>query len=191
MNVAPGPALSPSPGDPGLELAQAYLDHAPAVYRHAYRAALGDHQASEDATQQAFMEAFRKWPEFRQLTPGQQRARLCALANWRVIDRWRATSHEITTDTLPDQPDPTGGEDQVLAGITVDRFWKEITTAVPQRAARAAYLRWHEQRTMAEIAEHLGIDRATVLRDLNIVLALAKQLGDETGFPTCSEGKEA
>ena len=80
-----------------------------------------------------------------------------------------------------------------MANITADRFWKEITTAVPQRPARAAYLRWHEQWTMADIAKHLGVDRATVLRDLNSVLAAAIQLGDQTGLPVParSEGKEA
>ena len=193
MSVAPDPVPSPGPGDSEPELSEAYLDHAPAVYRHACRAALGDHQAAEDVTQQAFVEAFRNWPEFRQLPPGQQRAWLCARARWRIIDSWYATSHEITTDTLPDQPDPAGCEDNVLANITADRFWKEITTAVPQRPARAAYLRWHEQWTMADIAKHLGVDRATVLRDLNSVLAAARQLGDQTGLPVParSEGKEA
>lgn len=190
MTVAPDPAPS-DPGDSGPELSQAYLEHAQAVYRHAYRAALGDRQAAEDVTQQAFVEAFRKWSEFRQLPRGDQRAWLCARARWRIIDSWRATSHEIATDTLPDQPDPTGCEDGVLANIAADRFWKEITTAVPQRSARAAYLRWHEQWTMATIAKHLGVDRATVLRDLNSVLAVARQLGDQTGLRSGREGKEA
>jgi RNA polymerase sigma factor (sigma-70 family) len=190
VRAAPDPAPSPDPGDSGPGLSQAYLDHSQAVYRHAYRAALGDHQAAEDVTQQAFVEAFRNWPEFQQLAPGQQRAWLCARARWRIIDSWHATCHEITTATLPDQPDSTGCEDNVLANITADRFWKEITTAVPQRSARAAYLRWHEQRTMADIARHLGVDRATVLRDLNSVLDVARQLGDQTDPPD-SEGKQA
>jgi RNA polymerase sigma factor (sigma-70 family) len=190
VRVTPDPAPS-DPGDYESELSQAYLEHAQAVYRHAYRAALGDHQTAEDVTQQAFMEAFRKLPEFRQSPHGDQRAWLCKRARWRIIDSWRATSHEVTTDTLPDQPDPTGYEDSVLASITIDRFWKEITTAVPQRSARAAYLRWHEQWTMADIARHLEVDRATVLRDLNRVLAVARQLGDQTGLPPGSEGKEA
>jgi RNA polymerase sigma factor (sigma-70 family) len=191
VSVASDPAPPPGPGDYGPELSGAYLDHAPAVYRRACRAALGDHQAAEDATQQAFMEAFRNWPEFRQLPPGEQRARLCARARWRIIDSWHATSHEITTDTLPDQPDPTSCEDNVLADITIARFWREITTVVPPRAARAAYLRWHERWKMAAVGEHLGVDRATVLRDLNSVLNAAKQLGVQIGLPPCSEGEEA
>ena len=192
MRVAPDPDPDPSPGpgDSVAELSEAYRDHAPAVYRHAYRAALGDHQAAEDVTQQAFVEAFRNWPQFRQLPPGQQRAWLCKRAKWRIIDSWHATSHEMTTDTLPDQPDPAGCEDNALANIAADRFWKEITTTVPQRSAHAAYLRWHEQWTMADIAKHLGVDRATVLRDLKSVLTAARQLGDQTD-PPGSEGKEA
>jgi DNA-directed RNA polymerase specialized sigma24 family protein len=187
--VSPGPA--PGPGDPGLELTQAYIDHAPYVYRQALRAAIGDRQGAEDATQQAFMEAFREWHVFRRLLPAQQRARLCALAKWRVIDGWRATSCEFTTDALPDLPNPSGGEDEVIAAVTADRFWRQITTAVPVRAARVAYLRWHEQWNMTKIAGYLGVDRATVRRDLENVQAVARQLTEEVGFPAGSEGKEA
>jgi len=91
VSVAPDPVPSPGLGDSGRELSEAYLDYASAVYRHACRAALGDHQAAEDVTQQAFVEAFRNWPEFRQLPPGQQCAWLCARARWRIIDSWHAT----------------------------------------------------------------------------------------------------
>lgn len=190
MRTAPDPASSRDPGDYEPELSQAYLDHVPSVYRHAYRAAHGDHQAAEDAAQQAFVEAFRDWPAFRELPPGQQRAWLCARARWRIIDRWDATSHEVTTGSLPERADPAGCEDNVLAYVTADRFWKEITTAVPKRAARAAYLRWHEQWSMAAIAKRLEVDRTTVARDLSKVLAAAQQLGDQIGLPPDSEGKE-
>jgi len=191
VSPAPDPASRPGSGDPRLEvISQAYLAHAHAVRRHAARAALGDDQAAEDATQEAFMEAFRNWPKFRQLPPGQRRAWLCARARWRVIDSWRATRVEHPADVLPDHLDPRADEDDddVLAAITADRFWKVITTAVPRRAACAAYLKWHEDWTMTGIANHLGIDRATVLRDINVVLDAARQLGYETGLPADNKG---
>jgi RNA polymerase sigma factor (sigma-70 family) len=187
---------TPRSGNPELEIAEAYREHAQAVYRRAYRAALGDHHAAQDATQQAFLEAFRNRTGFCQLLPSEQRAWLCMRAARRIIDSWRATSHELITDTPPEQPSPMDGEAKILADIAADRFWKEITVSVPNRAARAAYLRWHEQWTMAEIARHLSVDRATVNRDLNNVIAVARQLAvrqieDPTGLPTRSEGKEA
>jgi RNA polymerase sigma factor (sigma-70 family) len=189
VSPAPGPASPPGPGDSRLEvISQAYLAHAEAVRRHAARTTFGDYQAAEDATHEAFMEALRKWPRFRQVPSGQQLAWLCGRARWRVIDSWRASNAEHPADVLPDQFDAQDGEDTVLAGITTDRFWKVITTVVPRRAARAAYLKWHEDWTMTGIAKHLGIDRATVLRDINAVLDAARQLGEETGLPAGSKG---
>lgn len=134
------------------------------------------------------MEAFRNWSRFQQLPPGEQVRWLCGRARWRVIDSWRATSAEYPADTVFDQPDPRADEDTILAVITADRFWKVITTVVPLRAARAAYLRWHEGWTMSGIAGHLGIDRATTLRDLNKALEAARQLADEIGLPAGNEG---
>lgn len=191
MNPPPGSAPSAVSGegaDPELDLwvSQAYLAHAGTVYR----AALGDHEAAQDATQEAFMEAVRTWPRFQQLSPGQLRAWLCNLARWRVIDSWRSTGAEYPADTIPDQPDPRNEED-ILAGVTADSFWKEITTAVPLRAARAAYLRWNEEWAMTEIACHLGVDRATVLRDLNHVLAAARQPRGSISIHPGIEGREA
>jgi RNA polymerase sigma factor (sigma-70 family) len=137
------------------------------------------------------MEAFRNRTEFCQLPPSEQRAWLCTRATRRIIDSWRRTRREITTDVLPDQPKLGDDEAEVLAEIAADRFWKEITVAVPQRAARAAYLRWHEQWPLAEIAQHLCVNRTTVNRDLNMVLAAARQVADKTGIPARHEGREA
>jgi RNA polymerase sigma factor (sigma-70 family) len=196
--VNPPPASAPSPGigegadaEIELEVRQAYLDHAPAVRRHAYRTALGDYQLAEDATQEAFMEAVRDWPQFRELPPGEQRRRLSARARWRVIDRWHTISAEYPADIIPDQPGRQDGEDTVLGVLSAEGFWKEITTAVPPRAARAAYLRWNEEWTMTEIGRHLGVNRATVRRDLNYVLATARQPGGSTSIRPGNKGREA
>lgn len=173
--------MTPPGPPPEHELAAAWDNHAHTVYRAALRAAFGDHQDAQDAAQDAFTEATADWLRFRELTPAQQRSWLCGRARWRVIDSWRATRHEHPADLLPEQPDPQATEDAILADITADQLWRAITTAVPRRAAQAAYLQWHEGWTKAGIARHLGVDRATVLRDLNTVLKTARQLAASKG----------
>lgn len=131
VNPPPDAGLSPGSGscsDPELE--RVYLEHAAAVYRSAYRAALGDHEAAEDATQEAFMETVRDWLDFQRLPADEQRKRLCGRARWRVIDSWRATSAEHPVETLPDQP-ASHSEDGVLASIAADTFWKKSPQPYP------------------------------------------------------------
>jgi RNA polymerase sigma factor (sigma-70 family) len=182
VSQSPEPS-SRGPGDINCEVRLAYLAHAEAVHRSAARAAMGDYAAADDATQQAFIEAIAIWTGFRQWPPGKQRAWLCTRARYRLIDSWRASSEEVSTQTLPNEQTPWSTEDIVLSALALDRFWKVVTT-MPRRAARAAYLRWHEKWTMTKIAKHLGIDRATVLRDLRSVIDAAReQLEDEIGFP--------
>jgi RNA polymerase sigma factor (sigma-70 family) len=173
----------PCPGfDLDLEVRRAYLQHARAVHRHAARAALGDYQRAEDATQEAFTEAVRIWPDFRKKTPEQQLAWLSARARWRVIDGWRAACAVLPVDTLPEELTPETAEDAAISAVALDRFWKVVTT-MPQRAARSAYLRWHEDWTIARVSAYLGVDRATVYRDLSAVAAAAcEQLADDPGF---------
>jgi RNA polymerase sigma factor (sigma-70 family) len=187
---------STDPSNKGLkdincEVGRAYLAHAEAVRRSAARAAMGDYDAAEDATQQAFIEAIGIWPEFRRWSSGKQRAWLCTRSRYRLIDSWRASSGEVPTEAPPDEQVSWSAEDVVLSALALERFWKVVTT-MPQRAARAAYLRWREEWTMTKIAKHLGIDRATVLRDLHTVIDAAReQLGDEISFPTRNHPKEA
>jgi RNA polymerase sigma factor (sigma-70 family) len=163
--------------EPGF--CQAYRAHAGAAYRSAYFAAHGDHAAAQDATQQAFLEAFRAWPRLRHSTSGELRAWLCDRARKRVIDSWRATGAEYPDDNVPEQPDPHHGEDAALAVIAADLFWKKVSSpeSLSSRARRVAYLAWNEGWTVTEIARHLGVARRTVSRDLEIVRAEALKPG--------------
>lgn len=173
------------------EMEQVFLEHARTVQRAAVRAAMGDHGAAEEATERAFMEALRIWPEFWGWAPGRQRAWLCDRARKRVIDGWRSASRMVPTESVPEESVFRSAEDIVMSSITLERFWK-VVGSMGQRARQVAYLAWHEQWTRTEIAKHLGIDRATVLRDLRSVAAAVKeQMGDEIHFPVGNEGEEA
>ena len=185
MNRASSLVSAPDPGVPNREeVEQAYLLHAAAVLRHATRAAQGDRHRAEEATQDAFVAAWRDWTRFRRLPPEQQLTWLRTRARWLVIDSWRREAGPVfPSDDIPDQPTPDTIEDLALSAVTLDRFWK-VMGAMPQRARRAAYLRWHEDQTMDSIAARLGIDRATVARDLRVVRALAQeQLADDRREP--------
>jgi RNA polymerase sigma factor (sigma-70 family) len=130
------------------------------------------------------MAAWRDWTRFQLLPPERQLTWLRRRARWLVIDSWRREAgSELPSDDIPDQPAPETIEDLALSAVTLDRFWKVISP-MPQRARRAAYLRWHEDWTMDSIAAYLGIDRATVARDLRVVRALAQeQLADDRREP--------
>ena len=170
-----------------------FREHASAVRRAATRAAQGDQAAADDATQCAFIEAVSIWVEFRELPPTWQRAWLRSRACKRVIDGWRATRQIVTTELVPEEKKVLrSAEDIVLAKIALDRCLKVID-GMAQRPRQVAYLKWHEGWTNTKIAKHLGIDRATVLRDLRSVVATVKeQVGDEVPFPVSNDdGEEA
>jgi RNA polymerase sigma factor (sigma-70 family) len=181
-----------SPGyDLEAEFSQAYRDHAPGVRLYALRAAFGNRPAAADAVQEAFMKAYRGWPSFRQMTPGRQRAWLSTCARNSIIDSWRKTSAEYLADPFPEPSDSRISEETVLDSITAAGFWKEITATVPLRAARAAFLKWNEDWTISDIARHLGVDRATVLRDVRAVHAAARHPGSGGSLTAGNEGGEA
>ena len=173
------------------EFTQVYRDHAPDVRRHALRAAFGNRSVADDATQEAFLKAYRSWLSFREMASGRQQAWLSTCARNHIIDSWRTTSAECLADIFPEPPDSRISEENVVAGITAACFWKEMTATVPLRAARAAYLKWNEDWTNSDIARHLGVDRATVLRDLRTVLAAARHPGRRDSFTAGNEGGEA
>lgn len=182
--------MIPPAYDRDAELTQAYRDCAADVRRAALRAAFGDGAAAEDATQDAFIKAYNDWPSFREMTPGRQRAWLSLTARNKIIDSWRKTRAEYPAETLPEPADSRASED-IPAAIDVAAFWKKIITVVPNRAAQAAYLAWNEGWNNAEIGRHLGIDRATVLRDLRLVIEAARESGHSTSITAGNEGGEA
>lgn len=187
-----GGAWGPGPEDRDSQVAQVFREHAAVVARVAERAAMGNHALAEDATQQAFIEAVCLWPGFWEWPSAKQRAWLCERARNRVIDNWRATRRELAAESLPEERAARSAEEITLSRVALERCLEAIGS-MPERARQAAYLKWHEEWTMTEIAGHLGVDRATVLRDLRGVAAAVKEkAGDDVPFPVgVDDGEEA
>jgi RNA polymerase sigma factor (sigma-70 family) len=185
----------PRLGDLDSQVAWVFREHSEAVLRTAEFAAGGNRARAEDAMQQAFIEALRYWPGFWDWPPSKQRAWLCDRVRKRVIDNWRKTHRELPTDSLLEgkevRTSPSAEEITLSRDALED--CREAIESMPERAQLVAYLRWHEECTPTEVAELLGIDRATVSRDLRRVAAAVKEkAGDKVPFPLSDDdGEEA
>ena len=184
----------PDPGsdtEPELDARVAYIEYAPHVRRYALRLTAGDSHRADDAVQEAFVDIVRTWPKFREVPVAGRLPWLFITAKRRVIDGWRGDQRQLAdqpTDTLAEQPDPLSEEEIVLEGISTAAFWKELT-ALPERAYRTAYLLWHEEWNISEVARHLGVDRATVYRDRALALDAARR-SKNLGHDHDEEGEE-
>jgi RNA polymerase sigma-70 factor (ECF subfamily) len=133
----------------------------------------GERTAAEDLAQEAFTEAFRRWPEIsRYEDPG---AWVRRVAVNRSVSRFRRRRNE------DDALQRAGGLRVVHAQTDEadDSFWAAVRT-LPERQAQAVALFYLEDRSVAEIADVLGIASATVKVHLHRGrLALARTLGTE------------
>jgi RNA polymerase sigma factor (sigma-70 family) len=137
---------------------------------------------AEEAMADAFAEAARTiWTEFVTWDADRQRAWLRHRAKCRAIDAWRKTKNVIVVDDLPDSLNTVAVEDVAMTRATVDKCWKVINgVRVSFRQRQAAYLRWGYGMSMSDVAAELGVDRATVARDLSAVVTLLElEVGDE------------
>jgi RNA polymerase sigma-70 factor, ECF subfamily len=166
------------------QMQRVFVAHAEAVFGSAFIAAHGDRMLAEEATMDAFVEAAQTtWTAFLTWDDGRQLAWLRHRAKNRVIDSWRKNRNMTVTDSLPEVAEVALVEDVVLSRAVVDRCWKVIRSMEPRRH-RAAYLCWHEGRSITEAASILGVDRATASRDLAAVASrLRRELGAELRLP--------
>jgi RNA polymerase sigma factor (sigma-70 family) len=166
------------------QMKRVFVTHVKDVFRSAFTAAHADRMLAEEATEDAFVEAAQTiWAEFLTWDDEKQLAWLRHRARSRVIDGWRKNRNTTVTDCLPEVAEVALVEDIALSRATVDHCWKLIRGMEPRRQ-RAAYLRWHEGRSITEAAGILGVDRSTVSRDLAAVAdRLRSELGDELRLP--------
>lgn len=130
------------------------------------------HWEAEDATQEAFLRAYRDWDRVGLMAHPGAWVRRVALNL--AVGRWRRARSEaravlrLTPDDEPPPPDPD-----------TDRFWDEVR-ALPRRQAQVVALTYVDDLDSEGVADVLGISASTVRVHLaRARTALAERLGVE------------
>jgi RNA polymerase sigma factor (sigma-70 family) len=134
---------------------------------------LKDRAAAEDATQEAYLRAFRAWTGWKQDAPAEAWVHRIAL-NVAFSQRRREQVRDVGKLVLrlgrPQEPDPTAGFHPEL--------WRELR-ALPPKQAAVIVLRHLHGYSNREIAITLGVPEATVASRLAAAKArLRARLGD-------------
>jgi RNA polymerase sigma-70 factor (ECF subfamily) len=134
---------------------------------------LKDRPAAEDATQEAFLRAFRAWKSWKQDAPAEAWIHRIAL-NVAFTRRRREQFQEVGKLVIrlgrPEDPDPIASADPDL---------RQELRALPPKQAAAIVLRYLHGYTNREIALSLGVPERTVASRLAAAKARLKvRLGD-------------
>jgi RNA polymerase sigma factor (sigma-70 family) len=117
---------------------------------------LKDPAAAEDATQEAFVRAFRAWKSWKQDAPAEawvHRIALNVAFTYRRRERWRDAGQLVLRLGRPEAEDPTEGTHPDL---------RRELRALPPKQAAAIVLRYLHGYTNREIGFALGIPERTV-----------------------------
>ncbi|PPF78625.1 RNA polymerase subunit sigma [Subtercola sp. Z020] len=162
--------------DQATLLRELHDQHASALLRFACRLT-NDRQLAEDVVQETL---FRAWRNARMLetTAEARQAWLFTVARNLVIDDWRSarSRNEIGTDTLPER----ASADRVDAALEAWLVAEAIATlSLPHREVLVHS--FYGQRSVAEIAAHLGIPDGTVKSRLHYGLRALRLALQEKG----------
>ena len=163
----------------GETISELWRIHGATLMRFALKLTLGDGQRAQDIVQETLLRAWRH-PEV--VTGHTQTVRpwLFTVTRHVAIDMWRARSRreDRIEDSPTDRPNPVERIDQVLTAMDVRAALAQLSPEHRQVIVAMYYL----GRSVAEIAEQLGIPEGTVksrtyygLRQLRRLLATDEQ----------------
>lgn len=159
-------------------LADAYDQHAPAVYGVAMRM-LGEPTAAEDIVQEVFLGL---WEHPSQYDPGRGRMRawLCAAARYRAIDQLRRA--EVRNRYLPllvDRVTALDAEESTIQDV-LTKAVRGTVAELPESHRAAILLAYYGGLTYPQVAATLGIAEGTAKSRLRQALrTLATRLAEE------------
>ena len=118
---------------------------------------VGDHQLAEDLVQEALTKVYVAWPRIRDTAKAEAYARktisTTAISWWR-----RKSSGERPHEHLPER---VTGDRESSDVVDQTWIWQELQ-ALPLRQRAAIVLRYYEDLSVAETADHLGCSVGTV-----------------------------
>ena len=133
-------------------------DHAPALYRIAYRL-VGDAHDAEDVVQETLRSA---WKSRQSFTCGRgQRAWLAAILRRRVIDRWRRAGRRMVLVGDGPLDVPVRGDDPMVNDFTDEM--QQALSQLPPELRESLLLVVVGELTHQETANALGVPLGTVL----------------------------
>jgi RNA polymerase sigma-70 factor (ECF subfamily) len=140
------------------EFAVLIHEHAPALYRIAYRL-VGDCHDAEDVVQETLRSAWSSRANFERGRG--QRAWLAAILRRRVIDRWRRAGHRLTLLGDGCEDVPTAASDPAASGYTDEMQF--ALSQLPTELRESLLLVVVGELTHQETADTLGVPLGTVL----------------------------
>ena len=159
---------------------QLYDHYVTGIFRFIY-ARVGTTQLAEDLTAETFLRALRSLNTF-QWRGKDFGAWLTVIARNVTNDHYkvRRTRSEVSSDTLPDRPDPgRGPEEDTLASLSNEELMEAVSN-LPVDQRDCVLMRFVQELSIAETAQVLGRSEGAIKQlQLRALRSLAKMLTSE------------
>ncbi|UKD51088.1 RNA polymerase sigma factor [Amycolatopsis sp. FU40] len=153
-----------------------YLATFKRTFAAAYRMSAGNHDVAEEATQEAYVALWLRWPQRRQLPMNANLKYVIGIASHKVVDRYRSQDAKRTVPDEVDGPadEPTPAD--ALGELAVLRAVRDLLEGQSSRRRAVGMLYFLEGWEQAEIAEALGMAASTVRTHVQRLRVLLKPL---------------